>query len=55
MSELEWIVDPNSVVSPQGCGVDLCGNWCGIQSCPGNGPCPSNMCFIYIYEDTPTA
>jgi len=48
---MEWIRDPNLAhddLHPEGCWIDVCANFCGIQICLGQ-ECSLHLCGVYVY------
>ena len=52
---MQWILrppDPGDNPGTLGCMIDWCGNFCGVQFCPGR-QCPSHVCGVYVSSPTP--
>jgi hypothetical protein len=49
---MKWVVNPmeSGSETPEGCWVDWCGNFCGLQLCP-HDYCDYHYCLIHLYEN----
>jgi len=45
-----WIVNPEKFgYKNLECWIDICGNFCLIQNCPGQ-ECSTHVCFVYLHS-----